>query len=154
MPPAVTPPDPAVPTQRIRLSLEGMSCASCVGRVERALRAVEGVTEAAVNLGTEAAEVRFRSPADLAQMAAAVERSGYHLREETVTLEVEGMTCAACTGRVERVLRAQTGVTGAEANLAMRRARVTVLAGTDPAALAAAVSRAGYAAHVQGDNAQ
>ncbi len=154
LPPAVTPPDPAVPTQRIRLSLEGMSCASCVGRVERALRAVEGVTEAAVNLGTEAAEVRFRSPADLAQMAAAVERSGYHLREETVTLEVEGMTCAACTGRVERVLRAQTGVTGAEANLAMRRARVTVLAGTDPAALAAAVSRAGYAAHVQGDNAQ
>lgn len=65
----------------------------------------------------------------------------------TLTLSVEGMTCAACTGRVERILKAQDGVSAASANLALRQAQVEVAAGTDPQALAAAVSRAGFAAH-------
>lgn len=65
----------------------------------------------------------------------------------TLTLSVEGMSCAACTGRVERVLKAQNGVSAASANLALRQAQVEVAAGTDPQALAAAVSRAGFAAH-------
>lgn len=65
----------------------------------------------------------------------------------TLTLSVEGMTCAACTGRVERILKAQEGVSAASANLALRQAQVQVAAGTDPQALAAAVSRAGFAAH-------
>ena len=67
-----------------------------------------------------------------------------------ITLSVEGMTCAACTGRVERVLRAQAGVKGAEAHLALRQARVVLGEGTDARGvaeqLAAAVTKAGYAA--------
>ncbi|MDZ4395466.1 heavy metal translocating P-type ATPase [Cypionkella sp.] len=63
-----------------------------------------------------------------------------------IDLSVEGMTCAACTGRVERVLKAQSGVLDAVANLATRRAEVTVSQAVDPAVLAAAVSKAGYAA--------
>lgn len=138
---------PSPSSELARFKLEGLTCASCVGRAERALRGVEGVTSASVNLSTETAEVSFHAPADKQQLAAAVERVGYPVRKETLTLAVEGMTCAACTGRVERVLKAQPGVEEAVANLAMRQAKVTVLAGTDIAALAAAVSRAGYEAH-------
>ena len=63
-----------------------------------------------------------------------------------IDLSVEGMTCAACTGRVERVLKAQPGVVDAVANLMTRRAEVTLSQPVDPALLAAAVSKAGYAA--------
>ena len=129
-----------------RFRLEGMTCASCVARAERVLKALPGVAEARVNLADESAEVRFAPPADPAGLAAALARAGYPARQRVVQLSVEGMTCAACTGRVERVLKAQPGVIGAAANLAARRAQVTVWDGTGAAALAAAVSRAGFAA--------
>ncbi|MBP9185363.1 MAG: copper-translocating P-type ATPase [Fuscovulum sp.] len=137
---------PADITETARFRLEGMTCASCVGRVERALKAVPGVTEASANFGTGEAMVRFHAPATRAEMAQALARVGYPAVPEVVTLAVEGMTCAACTGRVERVLKAQPGVAAAVANLATRRAQVTLWERADPAALAAAVSRAGYAA--------
>ncbi|NUB43029.1 copper-translocating P-type ATPase [Fertoebacter nigrum] len=124
-----------------------MTCASCVARVERALRAVPGVAGARVNLADETAEVRFAAPATRAALADVLAGAGYPVRETTVMLAVEGMTCAACTGRVERVLAAQPGVTRAAANLATRRAEVTVQqGGASVAELAAAVTRAGYAA--------
>lgn len=132
---------------QIRFRLEGMSCASCVLRAERALLAVPGVVRAVVNLSTETADVGFAPPATPAAMAAALAKAGYPARETTVVLGVEGMTCAACTGRVERVLRAQSGVKEAVANLALRRATVTVWEGGAGAeVLAAAVAKAGYAA--------
>ena len=150
---ALTPPfpsraDPAMPTRQARFRLDGMTCASCVLRAERVLTAQRGVTRAVVNLSTETADVTYASPAAPAAMAAALARAGYPAREVTVVLDVEGMTCAACTGRVERVLRAQAGVKDAVANLALRRATVTLWEGGASAdVLAAAVSRAGYAAH-------
>ena len=141
---AVLSPESATETARFRL--EGMTCASCVARVERALKAVPGVKSAAANFGTGEAVAGFRAPATREAMAGALARAGYPAVPETVTLSVEGMTCAACTGRVERVLKAQPGVASAVANLATRRAQVTVWERADAAALAAAVTRAGYAA--------
>ena len=131
-----------------RFRLEGMTCASCVLRTERVLRALPGVQAAAVNLSTETADVDYATPATPETMAAALARAGYPAREATVVLSVEGMTCAACTGRVERVLKAQPGVKDAVANLALRRATVTLWDGaaTTPEALSAVVRRAGYAA--------
>lgn len=130
----------------IRFRLEGMTCASCVARAERVLTAQPGVAAARVNLADESAEVVFAAPATRESLADALERAGYPPRIETLTLAVEGMTCAACTGRVERVLAAQPGVIEARANLAQRRAQVSAYSGTDAARLAAAVSRAGFAA--------
>ncbi len=137
---------PEQPPETARFRLEGMSCASCVGRVERALTALPGVESAAANFGTGEAQVRFHAPATRDAMAAALAKAGYPAVPETVTLSVDGMTCASCTGRVERVLKAQPGVASAVANLATRRAQVTVWDHADPAALAAAVTRAGFAA--------
>jgi P-type Cu+ transporter len=145
--------DQNIPAQDIngktaRFRLDGMSCASCVARAERVLTALPGVDGANVNLGTETAEVRFHDPATPDTMADALSKAGYPAREMTLSLGVEGMTCASCTGRVERVLKAQPGVKSAVANLATRRAQVVLWDGTSTTAemLAAAVNRAGYEA--------
>ena len=130
----------------VRFSLEGMTCASCVARVERVLTALPGVTAASANLGMERAEVDYTAPATPEAMAAALAGAGYGARMTHVTLAVEGMTCAACTGRVERVLKAQPGVAGAVANLATRHAEVTLWEPVSAETLAAVVTKAGYQA--------
>ncbi|MBL9058366.1 MAG: heavy metal translocating P-type ATPase, partial [Rhodobacteraceae bacterium] len=138
-------------TTALRFHLDGMTCASCVARAERVLLAQPGVTAASVNLGTETADLRFDAPATPDALAGALAKAGYPARQSSVTLAVEGMTCAACTRRVERVLRAQPGVASAVANLATRQAQVTLWDEADPEALAAAVTRAGYEAHPLAD---
>ena len=127
---------------RLTLPVEGMTCASCVGRVERALKAVPGIDTANVNLATESAEVYGAAPIDKAAVIAAIEDAGYDVPAQTVEIAIEGMTCASCVGRVERALLAVPGVATAGVNLATERATVTGSA--DPAALIAAVEDAGY----------
>ncbi|NYH97370.1 heavy metal translocating P-type ATPase [Cupriavidus plantarum] len=127
--------------------VEGMTCASCVRRVENALARVPGVNDASVNLATEHVTLRAESGAALSAAAQAVTDAGYDVPRDTVELSVSDMTCASCVGRVERALRAVPGVVGAEVNLATERATVTVLRDAVSAdALAQAVVRAGYGA--------
>ncbi|MCU0912485.1 MAG: copper ion binding protein, partial [Rhodobacteraceae bacterium] len=133
-------------TRTVTLPVEGMTCASCVGRVEKALAAVPGVAGAAVNLAAERAEVRLDRPVTRADLIAAVEKAGYDVLPAQVELAVEGMTCASCVGRVEKALKAVPGVTGAAVNLATERASVSGTA--DVAELVAAVEAAGYAARL------
>ncbi|MFO2462737.1 heavy metal translocating P-type ATPase [Pseudomonas sp. 15FMM2] len=132
---------------RLSLPVEGMTCASCVGRVERALKAVPGVHKAAVNLATERADITFSGVADPQAAVRAIESAGYNVREETTHLAIEGMTCASCVGRVEKALAKIPGVLEATVNLATERARVRHLAGAvSTPDLEAAVERAGYKA--------
>jgi Cu+-exporting ATPase len=135
--------DQVTPLERRRLPVSGMSCASCAGRVERALAAVPGVVSARVNLAEESAEVAGSAP--LPALEAALRRAGYGLRERVVELAVTGMSCASCVGRLERALSAVPGVLEAAVNLASERATLRVLEGVETAALEAAVARAGYA---------
>ena len=131
--------------QMVRFRLDGMTCASCVARAERVLTAQDGVATARVNLADESAEVRFQAPATAQALAEVLGRAGYPVRQTTLQLSVEGMTCASCTGRVERVLKAQPGVLDARANLAARRASITLWEGAaTPDDLAAVVTRAGF----------
>lgn len=130
--------------ETISLPIEGMTCASCVGRVERALKGVPGVVDASVNLATERADVRLVAPVPRATLVHAVEDVGYSVRAATVELAVEGMTCASCVGRVERALKAVPGVTEASVNLATERA--VVKGNADLPALLGAVEAVGYAA--------
>ncbi|CAI2408587.1 heavy metal translocating P-type ATPase [Serratia liquefaciens] len=132
---------------RLSLPVEGMTCASCVGRVERALKAVPGVQTAAVNLATERADITFSSLADPQAAVRAIESAGYAVREETTELGIEEMTCASCVGRVEKALRQIPGVIEANVNLATERARVRHSTGiVTTAMLEAAVEQAGYKA--------
>ncbi|WP_037537313.1 heavy metal translocating P-type ATPase [Sphingomonas sp. PR090111-T3T-6A] len=134
-------------TASASLRIEGMSCASCVGRVERAIRAVPGVAEASVNLATERADVRFHADAQPIAVVEAIRDAGYATTEETQEFAVEGMTCASCVRRVERALKAVPGVTDAGVNLATGWATVRHIAGiADATAIEAAIESAGYAA--------
>jgi heavy metal translocating P-type ATPase len=134
---------------KIALPIEGMSCASCVGRVEKALNAVSGVAHANVNLATERADVALLRAVDTQALVRAVERIGYEVPRETFDLTIHGMTCASCVGRVEAALRRVPGVLAANVNLATERASVTVTRGTGAADLLRAVDDTGYEASVR-----
>jgi heavy metal translocating P-type ATPase len=136
---------PIAEAEKFVLDVEGMTCASCVGRVERALKAVPGVQSASVNLATERAEVTGAA-VDRALLVKAVEDAGYDVTSLPVDLQIEGMTCASCVARVERALKTVSGVTYASVNLATERAHV--IGQADPAALIRAIEDAGYDARV------
>jgi len=135
-------------TPALSVPIEGMTCASCVGRVEAALLKVEGVGSVTVNLATERAEVRpsGNGAIDRAALVQAIEKAGYDVPLQTVELSVEGMTCASCVGRVERALQAVPGVVQATVNLATERA--TVRGAAETGALLAAIDKAGYEARL------
>ncbi|MGI6856646.1 heavy metal translocating P-type ATPase [Mesorhizobium sp. 1B3] len=122
-----------------------MTCASCVGRVERAIRAAPGIASASVNLATERADVSFAGVPNPQAVIRAIEDAGYEASLETVELGIEGMSCASCVGRIEAALKAVPGVTEATVNLATEKASVQVASGVAGVAdLEAAVRRAGY----------
>ncbi|UYG02564.1 heavy metal translocating P-type ATPase [Halomonas sp. LR3S48] len=135
------------------LAIEGMSCASCVGRVEKAIRGVPGVVDASVNLATQRAQVAFASDrTDLAGVVQAVGSAGYPAVSDTIELTVKGMTCASCVGRVERKLADVPGVLEASVNLATATATVKVVAEAVTAPrLIEAVKAAGYDAEAASD---
>ncbi|MES2919004.1 MAG: heavy metal translocating P-type ATPase [Pseudomonadota bacterium] len=136
---------PATPA-RHDLGIRGMGCASCVGRVEKALAAVPGVSSVSVNLATERARVEAAPEVPLAALRDAVEAAGYHLDETEVDLTIGGLSCASCVSRVEKALQSVPGVLDASVNLATERARVRLLPDTPTRALREAVVAAGYRA--------
>ncbi len=131
------------------LSIEGMSCASCVGRVERGLAAIGGISDVAVNLAAETARITVDGPERFTEAARTLEDLGYPARRATAVFNIEGMSCASCVGRVDRALAAVPGVMEVKVNLASEAARVTWLEGaTDIAALQRAAAEAGYPATI------
>ena len=133
----------------LSLPVEGMTCASCVGRVEKALAKVPGVARATVNLATEAAALSLSQRVATAALTAAVEKAGYAVPHDEAEMRIEGMTCASCVSRVERALLAVPGVLAATVNLATEQAHVSRVRGAAGAAeLMAAVQKAGYTAHL------
>jgi heavy metal translocating P-type ATPase len=131
----------------ISFQIEGMSCASCVGRVEKALLAVSGVDTASINLATETAQVSYDDTVDATDLTNTLADVGYPAVVEEVTLEIESMTCASCVGRVEKALKAGDGVLDASVNLVTETALVHYVAGAIGAAdIAALASNAGYKA--------
>jgi Cu+-exporting ATPase len=127
------------------LPISGMTCASCVGRVERALSKVADVRSVSVNLATE--QARIEAPQDsLPSLLKAVTEAGYQVPTERLELAISGMTCASCVGRVERALAQQPGVLSVSVNLATEQAHLQVAPGVALQMLLLAVSKAGYQA--------
>lgn len=129
------------------LPIAGMTCASCAGRVERALSKVIGATAVSVNLATE--QARVQAPSDsLPALMEAVQQAGYSVPQQPLELSIDGMTCASCVGRVERALTKVPGVKSVSVNLANERAHLELLGQVDPQTLIDAVTKAGYSASV------
>ena len=127
------------------LPITGMTCASCAGRVERALRKVTGTEQVSVNLATEHARVQATADS-LPALLDAVRQAGYSVPSRSLELQIDGMTCASCVGRVERALGKVVGVEQVSVNLANERAHLEVLDSVSDEALLAAVEKAGYSA--------
>jgi heavy metal translocating P-type ATPase len=136
------------PIDSIDVPVQGMTCASCVARVEKAIRSVEGVTAANVNLATERAHVEFASSeANPTAVADAIRAAGYEPSENKIELKIDGMTCASCVNRVEKALRRVPGVADASVNLATERASIRYLGNADLVdRLIGAVEQTGYKA--------
>jgi len=113
-------------TRTAELNVSGMHCATCALTVEKALKGVDGVASAEVNLAGERATVRYDpKKAGLADLEKAVEESGFGVVHEQVTIRVGGMTCATCVQTVEKALNRLEGVANATVNLGAERAYVT-----------------------------
>ncbi len=133
-------------TESLSIGVGGMTCASCVARVEKALKKVEGVSDASVNLASEKATVAFDPEvAGVSDLMKAIEDAGYEPRRETLVFDVVGMTCASCVARVEKALSKVGGVAAANVNLATDTATVSFLPGAvEVDELRSAVEAAGY----------
>lgn len=142
-----------LPAYSETLPIEGMTCASCVGRVEKALKKVENIEIANVNLATEKAVVYSNQPIQREALVKAVERAGYDVpKAAPVELSIEGMTCASCVARVEKALKKVDGVQEATVNLATEQAWVQADASVNVEDLIRAVKKAGYDAKASEKN--
>ncbi|SEQ14467.1 Cu+-exporting ATPase [Ectothiorhodospira magna] len=137
------------PSRTLTLPITGMGCAACVTRVEDALKPLPGVNTVSVNLATEKATVTTQDIPDITTLVHAVREAGYDVAEDTLILDVSGMSCAACSSRVQALLERTPGVVEAGVNLATGQARVHILAGAvSAAALARRITQAGYQSRV------
>ena len=134
--------------ERLDIDVEGMTCAACVTRLEKALSRVPGVRDVTVNLALERASLQVDPGATGFQaLADAVDGAGFSVARENLTFRVEGMTCAACATRVEKALRRTPGVLEASVNLLRERASIDIVRGQVRSEdVADALERAGYSA--------
>ena len=139
------------PIRRLDLPLNGMSCAACATRIEKVLNRLPGAT-ASVNFASEHASVELTTnETSPQQVVSAIEQAGFAVPLQTLELGIEGMTCAACATRIEKVLNRLPGVE-ASVNLASERARVRYQPGvTDQSQLLESIQRAGFTGRVASD---
>ncbi|WP_026679264.1 heavy metal translocating P-type ATPase [Fictibacillus gelatini] len=131
--------------KRVNVGITGMTCSACAVRIEKVLNKMEGV-EANVNLAMEKASVAYDPEKTSFEMIEQkIEKLGYGIAKEKVELDIEGMTCAACSARIEKGLKRMSGVSNAAINLAGE----TGIIEYDPAAvtvdeLLAKIEKLGY----------
>ncbi len=133
------------------LTIQGMTCAACVGRVERALTHAAGIETATVNLATARAQIDHTDTIDLPDLIQILDKAGYPAAVHTIVLDIQGMNCASCVGKVETLLHACPGVVSANVNLTTETAQVRLAEGlTDPSDILKLLQQAGYPAQITG----
>ncbi|MDZ7718199.1 MAG: heavy metal translocating P-type ATPase [Balneolaceae bacterium] len=131
------------------IDVEGMHCASCVSRVEDAIKEVPGVTDTSVNLATEKAKVSYQKKLDTQKIVEAIENAGYNPRLETLQIDVKGMSCASCVGNVESAIKNTPGVKEVSVNLATEKATVQFYSGaTNASKIIESIQDTGYQAEL------
>ena len=114
----------------LTIKIGGMSCAACANRVEKGLSSLNGVEKAGVNFATEKASVTYdKAHVGLNEISEKIEKLGFQVIKDKIELKITGMSCAACSGRIEKVLHKLPGVYSAVVNLAIEKATVEYNAG-------------------------
>lgn len=134
----------------MQLEIGGMTCASCVHHVEKALKSVPGVEEAEVNLALERARVRFApASAGTADLMQAIVAAGYHVRTEAVAVALDGLEEAPLGHRAETAVQNVPGVVRVQINASQGTMTVERLRGVgDRADVLAALDQAGFHARL------
>ncbi len=134
--------------RHVDIPVAGMSCASCVAKVEKSLKNLDGVKQVAVNLANQIAHVEFQSDGtNSVQFVDAIRTAGYDVQQTQTELAIQGMTCAGCVNRVEAALKSVPGVLDSVVNLNNQTARITHFAGSIAERdLIDAIQEAGYQA--------
>ncbi|MFS0577159.1 heavy metal translocating P-type ATPase [Sporosarcina sp. 179-K 3D1 HS] len=107
------------------IAITGMTCAACANRVEKGLQRMDGVVAANVNFATEKAVVSYDDEhVDLQAIQEKIQALGYDVVKEEADFKITGMTCAACSSRIEKGLARMEGVQSATVNLALETGKV------------------------------
>lgn len=131
------------------ISITGMTCAACATRIEKGLNKMEGVQQASVNLALEKSSIQYdSSKLNQADFEKKIEELGYGVVKQKAEFDITGMTCAACSTRIEKGLNKMEGVSIANVNLALEKATVEFNpAEVSIADIIAKVEKLGYGAH-------
>lgn len=133
------------PLSQMQLPIQGMSCAACAARLERAFTKMPGITSAHVTLTTERAYLESSDPLKLHQLISTVRKTGFDVPTQHIDLGVSGMICASCSARLERALLKRADVLKATVNLATERVTITSIASQQT--LMDAIAAAGFTPH-------
>jgi Cu+-exporting ATPase len=134
-------------TTHFELPIEGMTCASCAGRIEKLLSSLRGVNSVQVNLATDSVHIELPDDVAIQRVCSAIDDSGYAVAGEEFQLNISGMSCASCVGRIEKALRKLSGVRAVSVNLATESAHISVIKNLlNVSQLIVAIKDAGYTA--------
>jgi len=139
--------------EQLTVQITGMTCSACAARIEKGLSRMEGVARANVNLALEQATVGFDPKVSgLPQIEEKIRSLGYDTVRESADFDITGMTCAACSARIEKVLGRMPGIAQVSVNLALETAHVEYTPGIlGPREIMDKVSSIGYTAALKED---
>lgn len=128
------------------ISISGMSCAACAKRIETVLNKAEGV-QAQVNFALEQLALRCDDPHALTQALATIRKLGFDYGSETLLFDIGGMSCSACSTRLNKAMAKLPGVLSVEVNFASEQACIVQLSDAhSPAALRERINNLGFSA--------
>lgn len=136
------------------LQITGMTCAACAIRIEKGLNKMDGVEQANVNLALEKSSIKYDpSKLSAADFEKKIEALGYGVVKQKAEFDITGMTCAACSTRIEKGLNKIEGVASANVNLALEKATIEFNPSEVTIAdIIAKVEKLGYGAHQKQEN--
>ncbi len=131
----------------VTLPIEGMTCAACAVRIEKNISKLPGVKEINVNLASERARVVLDGETTWKDVVEKIEKTGYSVPTRDVEFNIEGMTCAACAARIEKVVGRVDAVNEVNVNLASEKAHISYVPGVvEESDLIRTIEKAGYGA--------
>lgn len=136
--------------KNVQLKIEGMTCAACSSRIERVLNKQESVS-ASVNLAMEVASIQYDpEKLSLVDIQEKIEKLGFDVKRAKLELDIKGMTCAACSARIEKVTNKLAGVEKATVNLPLERGTVEYVEGViSPEEIIERIERVGFQASIR-----
>ncbi len=111
------------------IPVTGMTCASCVNRLERGMKKQAAVQQVSVNLALETLDIMVDNNTSADDVRGWVQGVGFEMVEHVEVMTLDNVTCASCVAKIERQLLRVPGVTGAAVNLATTQLQVKWLEG-------------------------